>query len=160
VMVELTRLEQCTYLTAEDNADLPPLTSHIGRSCRRRKVWVLEVGYGSDTKYEEIWQTKTEQHQTLIRLLTHFGYEVHLRPLPLGVAGTIYKTNLTTLVDLGITRHQSSGTLRKLHIHAISCLHNIIKERRYLERFQRHTKDHKGHTQNANCSVTARRGQG
>ncbi len=101
-MVELTRLEQCTYLTAEDNADLPPLTSHIGRSCRRRKVWVLEVGYGSDTKYEEIWQTKTEQHQTLIRLLTHFGYEVHLRPLPLGVAGTIYKTNLTTLVDLGI----------------------------------------------------------
>jgi hypothetical protein len=101
-MVEQTRLEQCTYLTAEDNADLPPLTSHIGRSCRRRKVWVLEVGYGSDTKYEEIWQTKTEQHQTLISLLTHFGYEVHLRPLPLGVAGTIYKTNLTTLVDLGI----------------------------------------------------------
>ncbi len=128
-MVEQTRLEQCTYLTAEDNADLPPLTSHIGRSCRRRKVCVLEVGYGSDTKYEEIWQTKTEQHQTLIRLLTHFGYEVHLRPLPLGVAGTVYKTNLTTLVDLGITRHQSLGTLRKLHIHAISCLHNIIKKK-------------------------------
>jgi len=83
----------------------------------------------------------------------------YLRPLPLGVAGTIYKTNLTTLMDLGITRHQSLATLRKLHIHAISCLHNITTERRYLERFQRHTKDHGSRTRNVNCSIATRRGQ-
>ena len=47
-----------------------------------------------------------------------------------------------------------------LHIHAISCLHNIIKERRYLERFQRHTKDHRSRTRNVNCHIATRRGQG
>ena len=105
-VLELTHREQRTYLTAEDNADLPPMTSRIGRSCRRGKAWVLEVGdwvlevgYGADTKYEELWQTKPEQHQMLKSFLTHFGYEVPLRPLPLGVASTMCNTNLTLLVD-------------------------------------------------------------
>ena len=44
MVVELTRREQRTYFIVEDNADLPPLESHIECSCKRRKVWVLEVG--------------------------------------------------------------------------------------------------------------------
>ncbi len=56
-------------------------------------------------------------HLTLLSFLTHFGYEVHLKPLPLGVAGTICKTNLITLVDLGNFRHQSLATLRRCCIY-------------------------------------------
>ena len=69
----------------------------------------LEVGHGSDAKYEELLSrfgkqivSNTNTHQ----LVDTFGYEVHLRPLPLGVAGTVYKTNLTTLVDVGLIRHK------------------------------------------------------
>ncbi len=32
----------------------------------------------------------------LVCMLTRYGFDVQLRPLPLGYAGTIYKTNLTT----------------------------------------------------------------
>jgi len=33
----------------------------------------------------------------------------------------------------GLQRTVAKGVLKKLHTHAILCLHNIIKERRYLE---------------------------
>jgi len=62
-----------------------------------------------------------------------YGYDVQLRPMPLGYAGTIYNCNLSMLQDLGLQRTVAIGVLKKLHTHAILCLHNIIKERRYLE---------------------------
>ena len=155
MIVELTLEEQRTYCNAKCNAVLPNLSTNIKHSCKRRRVWILEVGYNSDTKYEEKFQEKTQQHQPLVNALTQWGYDVHLRPLPLGFAGTIYKSNPTTLADLGITRYQSLSVLRKLHIHAITCLHNIIKGRRYLERCTRNRK-----SQTRETHVTTRRGQG
>ena len=156
MIVELTSEEQRIYCSATCNAVLPSLPTNIKHSCKRRKVWILEVGYSSDTRYEEKFQEKTQQHQALVNAPTQWGYDVYLRPLPLGFAGTIYKSNLETLVDLGITRHQSLSVLRKLHMHAITCLHNIIKERRYLERCIRNGKS-KTYTR---THVTTRRGQG
>ncbi len=76
---------------------------------------------------------KEQQHQNLVNMLTQYGYHVHFQPLPLGYAGTIYKTNLEALTGLGLSRPHALGVLRKLHLHAIKCLHSIIKERRYLE---------------------------
>ncbi len=37
------------------------------------------------------------------------------------------------LQDLGLQRTVAKGVLKKLHMHAITSLHNIMKERRYLE---------------------------
>ena len=62
---------------------------------------------GSDNYPVTQKKKKTQQHQALVNALTQWSYDVHLRPLPLGFAGTVYKSNLETLVDLGITRHQS-----------------------------------------------------
>ena len=132
---ELTREEQHIYSHATCDAILPLLPTNIGHSCKRRKVWILEVGHSSDTKYEEKLQEEILQHQALVNVLTTWGYDVQLRPLPLGFAGTIYKSNLKALIDLGITGHQSLSILRKLHIHAITCLHSTIRERRYLKGF-------------------------
>ena len=52
-----------------------------------------------------------QQHQTIVDILTIYDYNVHLRPLPLGYAGSIYKTNITAV-------------LKKLHINSVRCLHN------------------------------------
>lgn len=97
MIVELTLEEQRTYCNAKCNAVLPYLSTNIKHSCKRRRVWMLEVGYNSNTKYEEKFQEKTQQHQALVNALTQWGYDVHLRPLPLGFAGTIYKSTLRTI---------------------------------------------------------------
>lgn len=46
--------------------------------------------------YEDKWQSKIEQHQAL---LTQLGYDVHVKYLQLGSAGTVYKIKLATVVD-------------------------------------------------------------
>ncbi len=55
-----------------------------------------------------------------------------------GYAGTIYNCNLSMLQDLGLQRTVAKGVLKKLHMHAITSLHNIIKERRYVENNSRY----------------------
>ena len=67
-------------------------------------------------------------------MLTQHGCKVRLLPLPLGFAGTIHKTNMSAIKKLGITRAQAVNVMKALHMHAITCLHNILKEHRYLER--------------------------
>ena len=83
--------------------------------------------------YAEKVAEKNEQHEKLVDMLKLYGYDVYLRPMPLGYAGTIYNCNLLMLQDLGLQRTVAKGVLKKLHMHAITSLHNIIKERRYLE---------------------------
>jgi len=52
-------------------------------------------------------------------MLKMYGYDVQLRPMPLGYAGTIYNCNLSMLQDLGLQRTVAIGVLKKLHTHAI-----------------------------------------
>ncbi len=78
------------------------------------------------------WQRKMNKHEKLVDMLKMFGYDVQLRPMPL-VYAAIYNCNLSMLQDLGLQRTVAKEVLKKLHTHAILCLHNIIKERRYLE---------------------------
>ncbi len=74
MMVELTHEEQRMYSHARD-AVLSNLLTHTGHNCKRRKVRILEVGYSSNTKYEEKFQEKTLQHQALVNTLTQRGYD-------------------------------------------------------------------------------------
>ena len=57
-------------------------------------------------------------------------------------------STLPMLQDLGLQRAVAKKVLKKLHIHAIACLHNIIKERRYLERRGRYAMQAKGNGRN------------
>lgn len=91
MLVELTRHEQATYKNgSSQHNEEGALSTTIGD--KRRKVWILEGGYCSDTNYARKYEQKTQQHQKLCHMLTQHGYEVRLLPLPLGLAGTMYKT--------------------------------------------------------------------
>ena len=93
----------------------------------------MKGGYCSDTKFDDKLAEKTVQHERLLELLKIYGYVVRLGPMPLGYAGTVYTNNLSVLQELGLSRSAAKTMLKTLHLHAISCLHTIVKARRYLE---------------------------
>ena len=55
---------------------------------------------------------------------------------------------LAMLQDLGLQRAVAKHVLKNLHSHAIVCLHNIIKERTYLERRGRYALQGRGNGRN------------
>ena len=63
-------------------------------------------------------------------------------------AGTVYNCNLSMLQNLGLQRTVAKGVLKELHMHAITPLHNIIKERRYLENNGRYALQARGNRRN------------
>ena len=101
------------------------------------------------TRFAEKVIEKNEQHERLANMLRMYGYDVQLRPMPLGYAGTIYTCNFSMLQDLGLQRAIAKRVLKKLHTHAILSLHNIIcRERRYLESKGRYATHVRGHGRN------------
>jgi hypothetical protein len=58
---------------------------------RPRKIWLIEMGYSSDTRYMEKVMKRKEQHAGLCKLLAAEGYDVMLLPTVLGSAGTLFK---------------------------------------------------------------------
>ena len=68
--------------------------------------------------------------------------------MPLGYAGTVYTLNLSVLQEFGLNRSAAKTVLKTLHLHAIRCLHNIVKERRYLERNGRYAVQARGRGRN------------
>ncbi len=87
---------------------------------RQRKIRIVEGGYCANTRYAEKVTEKNEQHEKLVDMLKMYGYDVHLRPMPLGYASTIYNCNLLMLQDVGLQRTVAKGVLKKLHMHAIT----------------------------------------
>ena len=73
-------------------------------SGRQRKIWIVKGGYCADTRCAKKMTGKTERHEKLVDKLKMYGHDVHLRPMPLGYAGTIYNYNLSVLQDLGLQR--------------------------------------------------------
>jgi hypothetical protein len=58
---------------------------------RPRKIWLIELGYSSDTRYMDKVTEKQEQHAELGKLLAAEGYDVVLLPGVLGSAGAFFK---------------------------------------------------------------------
>ena len=109
----------------------PDLSANIGD--KQRKIWIVEGGYCGDTRMPEKVTEKQNQHACLVERLEERGYAVKYMVFPMGVGGTLYKTNHESLLELGIQRKQADKVLGKIHIHSIHCLHNIVKQRRFLE---------------------------
>jgi hypothetical protein len=101
---------------------------------RPRKIWLMELGYSSDTRYMDKVMEKKEQHAELCKLLAAEGYDVTLLPIVLGSAGTLFKCLDRAPKEMDIPNARKKKLYSKLHLHSIHSLQNLVSQRRYLER--------------------------
>ena len=103
---------------------------------RPRKIWVVELGYSSDTRYLDNLAEKKLQHAQLCELLTTEGYDVHLLQIILGSAGRVFKCLQHAAKELEIPPARRKTKFSKIHLHSVHTLQNLVSQRRYLERPQ------------------------
>ena len=104
--MEVTHAEQTIYATQgthelltdniSDSTVQAAREDHLGQApthsqSRKRKAWLLEGGYTSETRHLEKIEEKRQQHKTLLKALEMQGFDVRLLILTFGVGGTIYK---------------------------------------------------------------------
>ena len=101
------------------------------------EVQIIEVGYCADTRYKEKMQAKLSQHAQLVQYLRDAGWRVQDPYIFLfGVAGTIYKKDLTQLQTLGVSSSNAKKTLTKIRINAVQWVDKLVKTRRHFSRNQ------------------------
>jgi hypothetical protein len=100
---------------------------------RPRKIWLMELGYSSDTRYMDKVTEKKEQHAELCKLLAAEGYGVVLLPIVLGSAGTLFECLDGATKEMEIPNARKKKLYSKLHLHSIHSLQNLVSQRRYLE---------------------------
>ena len=135
MIVEMTASEQHMYLQHDDTIGerLRSLTPYMPDG-KARRIWIVEGGYCSDTRYEEKLKEKEAQHQALQQALEDYGYKVAVLPVILGFSGSHFHTTTHAFKQLGIEHSAMATLMRKLHEHAVTSLHNIVVSRRVLER--------------------------
>ena len=107
---------------------------------QRRKLWLIEGGYTSDTRHLERLAEKQNQHQKLIGAPELRGYDVKPMIVTFGVGLTIYKQSVEDLHPIGVNTTAISSnttaisrTLKEVHLHSVTCAINIITQRRMLD---------------------------
>ena len=104
------------------------LVSNITQPIPQRKVHIIEIKYAADTNTNKQETRAQEQHNNLENILQAAGYSPnHLfqNTLVIGVGGTRYTENLTTLTALGVSESQAEKTLTKIHLTSVQWLHKI-----------------------------------
>jgi hypothetical protein len=101
---------------------------------RPREVWIVELGYSSDTRYMDKVTEKKQQHAELCKLLSVEGYDVKLLPVVLGSAGTLIKCLEQAAKKMDIPHARRKKLYSKLHLHSIHTIQNLVSQRRFLER--------------------------
>ena len=100
-------------------------------------IYIIEVGYGADTKYEETLQKKTDQHTSLCSLLREQGWTVHTpTPFVLGFGGSIYQSSVTTLTSLGVQKSTALHILSRIQRDTAHRASQLVATRRFLEASQ------------------------
>ena len=103
---------------------------------QRRKVWLIEGGYTSDTRHLEKLAEKQNQHRKLVGALELRGFDVKpmiLSKFAFGVGGTIYKQSVGDMRQLGVSTTAITKTLKRVHLHSVTCATNIITQCRILD---------------------------
>ena len=93
---------------------------------RRRKVWLIEGGYTSDTRHLEKLAEKKHQHHKLMDALTLRGFDAKLIIFAFGVGGTIYRQSMEDMRQLGVSTAVITKTLKDIHLHSVTYATNII----------------------------------
>jgi hypothetical protein len=114
-----------------DLAILPDLDSPTARA--EKIIWLLELGYCSDTNHATKFATKHAQHVRLVEALEQAGYLVHYAVITIGTTGTIPTTFLTSMNKFGIDRLHALKLTDKVHAHSIASFQSILQCRRYME---------------------------
>jgi hypothetical protein len=106
-------------------------TSPNRNEFHRYKMIIVEVGYTSDTRWQEKVLEKQSQHAELIAALERQGWHVDSHIILLGVAGCVYtKHTVAPLHKLGMTHNNSlKKLLMKLHRLSIQWLDYIVTHR-------------------------------
>ena len=119
------------------NLPAVPSPGQITEACahkHRHPLQLVEVGFTSDTRWQDKMQEKRGQHEALVAALRAAGWTVNAHVVLVGHCGTVYKTGLTALQDMGVSKQNASALLEDLSIHAVVAAHEIGMARRRLER--------------------------
>ena len=108
----------------------------------KRKIKIIEIGYGSDTRYKEKLAEKQQQHAKLRQILEAEGHEVkktsvEILPIILGTFGSVFKCCPKALSSVGISPKNQQKLMRKLVDLSCQSHANILKQRRFLERLKK-----------------------
>ena len=87
----------------------------------------------ADTRYEDMYRAKVQEHKSLCQILEKEGHEVKLYPLILGTQGSVFNCFKAAMTAVGVQGPQQTALARKLHDHAVTSLSKIIRSRRFLE---------------------------
>jgi hypothetical protein len=91
---------------------------------RPRKIWLMELGYSSDTRYmhmDKVMEKKV-QHAELCKLLAAEGYDVMLLPIILRSAGTLIKCLDRATKEMNIPNARKKKLYSKFYLHSIHSL--------------------------------------
>ena len=111
-------LELSTTLNSQSKAD-----GSLGP--QRRKVWLVEGGYTSDTRHLEKLAEKQNQQQKLVGALELRGFDVKPMIFAFGVGGTIYKQSVEDMRQLEVSTTAITKTSKEVHLHSVTCATNI-----------------------------------
>ena len=99
----------------------------------RKKITILEIGYVADTRCDDKYKAKIQQHRSLCQILEKEGHEVKLYPIILGTQGSVFNCFKAAVSAVGVQGPQQMTLARELHDHAVTSLSKIIRSRRFLE---------------------------
>ena len=99
---------------------------------QRRKVWLIEGGYTSDTRHLETLAEKQNQHQKLVALELRV-FDVKPMIFAFGVGGTIFQQSVEDMRQLGVSSPAITKPLKEVHVNSVTCATNIITQRRILD---------------------------
>ena len=142
LLVEMTQSECANYKRGDHrHPELSTIMSHQTTSRtngsagpQRRKVWLIEGGYTSDTRHLEKLAEKKDQHCSLMNALEDRGLDARLMIFTFGVGGTVYKQSKEDMSQLGVDAAGITKTLKEIHLHSVTTAVAIITQRRILDR--------------------------
>ena len=116
---------------------IPDMMLHKPRTHNKPASYtIIEIKYCRDTDPAPQTQAAIAQHAPLVQAIRQYDPTADTRvvPIPLGVAGYVYKTTTYAMQrHLGLPRTQARTLARRLHIHAVKSLTSIIGYRRQRE---------------------------
>ena len=68
----------------------------------RKKITILEIGYVADTRYDDKYKAKIQQHKSLCQILEKEGHKVKLHPTILGTKGSVFDCFKAAMSAVGV----------------------------------------------------------
>ena len=93
---------------------------------RKCKIKIIEIGYCSDTRYNEKLNEKKEQHARFCKILRKEGHDVEFLPVILGTYAPVSTCLPKALTAVGVSRQQQIKLEGKLVVHACNTHCNIL----------------------------------